>query len=112
SVSYPVSAELSKLVEHANSMVEARRGRLLANHRRSADQGVSEDQLWGELGHLLTVLDRSVQTLQHDLSTTRDAYESLLTQLYPANEVFVVAEKPADDGVHTGGNADAIDEAS
>jgi hypothetical protein len=38
-------------------------------------------------------VDNGIQVLQHELATTRAAYERLLAQLYPPNEVFVVAAK-------------------
>jgi hypothetical protein len=39
-------------------------------------------------------LDKRIQTLQHELGSTRTAYANLLSQLYPPNEVFVVAQSP------------------
>jgi hypothetical protein len=107
SVLYPIASELTNVVDRA--------GRILAGRGRSpAKRGTEEDtdaNLWSELGHLINVLDRSVQTLQHDLETTRKAYENLLGQLYPPNEVFVAAEKRADDDEISDGATTATDEA-
>jgi SAM-dependent methyltransferase len=53
---------------------------------------------WPELGHLMATLDQRLQAVQHQLAGLQAAYDNLLTQLYPPNEVYVVARKPdADD---------------
>jgi len=41
--------------------------------------------------HLLSVLDERVQAVQHQNAALRTAYTNLLEQLYPANEVYMVA---------------------
>lgn len=89
-----LSDRLVTVVQHANTMLQNRRD--ATSRRRSAnDANGDEEQLWGELGHLLANLDNTVQTLQHELAATRTAYGNLLAQLYPPNEVYVVAEKVA-----------------
>jgi SAM-dependent methyltransferase len=47
------------------------------------------------LVHLVGVLDDRFQRMQHDLGAYRAAYESLLAQLYPSNETYVIARRPA-----------------
>jgi hypothetical protein len=49
---------------------------------------------WPELGHLVATLDQRLQDVQHRLAGLQAAYDNLLTQLYPPNEVYVVARKP------------------
>ena len=58
------------------------------------DGSSAQSRLWAELGQILHVLDTRIQTLQHDLGSVRAAYANLLTQLYPPNEVYVVAQSP------------------
>jgi SAM-dependent methyltransferase len=58
------------------------------------DGSTVQSRLWAELGQILSVLDKRIQTLQHELGSTRTAYANLLSQLYPPNEVFVVAQSP------------------
>jgi SAM-dependent methyltransferase len=58
------------------------------------DESTAQSQLWAELGQILSVLDTRIQTLQHELGSARTAYANLLSQLYPPNEVFVVAQSP------------------
>ena len=53
------------------------------------------DQVWGQIGHVLSLLDDRAQALQHELHVTRTAHERLLEQLYPPNEVYVVARVPS-----------------
>jgi len=53
---------------------------------------------WPELGHLIGTLDQRLQAVQHQLATLQAAYQNLLAQLYPPNEVYVVARKPGLDG--------------
>lgn len=58
------------------------------------DGSTAQSRLWAELGQILSVLDTRIQTLQHELGSARTAYANLLSQLYPPNEVFVVAQSP------------------
>jgi SAM-dependent methyltransferase len=58
------------------------------------DGSSAQSRLWAELGQILNVLDERIQILQHDLGSARAAYANLLSQLYPPNEVFVVAQSP------------------
>ena len=44
-----------------------------------------------ELGHLLGVLEERLRTTQGELAALHRSYGHLLTQLYPSNEVYVVA---------------------
>jgi hypothetical protein len=67
-------------------------------NRRIADAArhgsSTQSRLWAELGQILHVLDTRIQTVQHELRSVRTAYANLLSQLYPPNEVFVVAQSP------------------
>jgi len=53
-----------------------------------ADRSV---ETWPAVTHLLSVLDERVQAVQHQNAVLRTAYMNLLQQLYPANEVYMVA---------------------
>jgi hypothetical protein len=53
--------------------------------------------LWAHAAHLVALLDQRVQTVQHQLAELHRAYRALVTQLYPASEVYVVALAPASD---------------
>jgi len=88
------------MMQLAHSVIENRpTGR--QGHRRPGRAGRAEsdhdedpeDLLWKQLGQLIASVDNGIQVLQHELATTRAAYERLLAQLYPPNEVFVVAAK-------------------
>lgn len=48
-------------------------------------------ELWSQLVHVLSVLDERVQMVQHQYGELHRAYRALLAQLYPPNEVYVVA---------------------
>jgi SAM-dependent methyltransferase len=56
-------------------------------------------ELWSRIGHLVSVLDERVQAVQHQNWVLRDAYRHLLAQLYPASEVYVVAQRPPEGDV-------------
>jgi len=58
------------------------------------DASTAQSRLWAELGQILSALDTRIQTLQHEVGSARTAYANLLGQLYPPNEVFVVAQSP------------------
>jgi SAM-dependent methyltransferase len=68
----------------------------LAGSRRTGAAGATDNATvpWPELGHLLATLDARLQAVQHQLAGLQAAYDNLLTQLYPPNEVYVVARKP------------------
>jgi hypothetical protein len=53
-------------------------------------------ELWSQLVHVLSVLDERVQVIQHQYGELCRAYRALLAQLYPPNEVYVVAVAPAE----------------
>ena len=48
-------------------------------------------ELWSHLVHLVSVLDERAQAMQHQYGELHRAYRALLAQLYPPNEVYVVA---------------------
>jgi SAM-dependent methyltransferase len=50
--------------------------------------------LWSHAAHLISVLDQRMQAVQHQLAELHRAYRSLLGQLYPPSEVYVVAVAP------------------
>jgi len=57
-----------------------------------AKKGASEpDSPWHAFGHVLGVLEDRLRTTQEELAAVRRSYAHLLHQLYPANEVYVVA---------------------
>ena len=49
------------------------------------------DSPWQVVGHFLAVLEQRLRDSQQELSDLRSAYDRLLQQLYPSNEVYVVA---------------------
>lgn len=49
---------------------------------------------WSHLVHLLSVMDQRAQVMQHQYAELHRAYKALLAQLYPPNEVYVVAAVP------------------
>ena len=57
---------------------------------------------WSHLVHVLSVLDERVQMIQHQYGELLRAYRALLAQLYPPNEVYVVAVAPAKGEQATG----------
>lgn len=50
--------------------------------------------LWSRAVHMIWLLDQRVQAVQHQLAEVHRAYRSLLAQLYPPSEVYVVAVAP------------------
>ena len=50
---------------------------------------------WGEAGGILRAVSDRLLSLQHDVHVLRPVNERLLAQLYPPNEVYVVARRPA-----------------
>jgi SAM-dependent methyltransferase len=89
---------LTSLAEMAQRVYQ---GTPLALRRRQRDgTAVAVDQhaeLWTHLSHLVSLLDSRVQAVQHQNAVLRTAYLRLLTQLYPASEVYVVATLPAEE---------------
>jgi SAM-dependent methyltransferase len=75
--------EIGALVRLAGSRGEAAAG--------GTDNGAAP---WAEFGHLVATLDQRLQAVQHQLASLQAAYDNLLAQLYPPNEVYVVARKP------------------
>ncbi len=49
------------------------------------------DSPWHVFGHFLAVLEERLRTTQEELVAVRRSYAHLLDQLYPSNEVYVVA---------------------
>jgi len=78
--------EIGRLVRHAEAAAGA------------AGAGTDNGQApWPQLGHLVSTLDQRLQAVQHQLAGLQAAYDNLLAQLYPPNEVYVVARKPDAD---------------
>jgi SAM-dependent methyltransferase len=61
--------------------------------RREVESNPRAD-LWSHAAHLISVLDQRMQAVQHQLAELHRAYRSLLGQLYPPSEVYVVAVAP------------------
>jgi len=61
-------------------------------------------ELWSDLAHLVSVLDQRVQSMQHQYGELHRAYTTLLRQVYPPSEVYVVAVAPSgeEDGLVDG----------
>lgn len=53
------------------------------------------DSPWYAMGHFVSVLMERLQATQEELGALRLSYAHLLDQLYPSNEIYVVARKPA-----------------
>ena len=64
--------------------------RLLAADRKGR---VAGDSPYLQLGHVLGVLAQRLQHTQEQLRDLREAHAQLLAQLYPGNEVYVVARR-------------------
>lgn len=55
-------------------------------------KGASDaDSPWHDFGHFLGVLEERLRATQEELVSLRRSYANLLDQLYPSNEVYVVA---------------------
>jgi SAM-dependent methyltransferase len=79
--------------------VDADMGEVVADAvRRLADpkgRGKADpDSPYYALGHVVATLISRLQRTQEELVEVRRSYQHLLTQLYPSNEVYVVARKP------------------
>jgi SAM-dependent methyltransferase len=53
------------------------------------------DGPWQAFGHLVGVLEERLRATQAELGALRQSYAQLLAQLYPPNEVYVVARRAA-----------------
>jgi SAM-dependent methyltransferase len=83
--------EVGRVVRLASSLQAAA---LRGAQDGGADNGGAP---WPEVGHLVGTLDQRLQAVQHQLASLQAAYQNLLAQLYPPNEVYVVARKPDAD---------------
>lgn len=72
-------------------------GHGFAATRAKEGQEIAE-RVTAAVAEVLHSLDNQVQQLQHQLHQVRLAYGNLLSQLYPSNEVFVVARRAPRDG--------------
>lgn len=79
-----MKSEISQLVTRAEALVRAQDG---SNLR-------PPEGMCGELGNILAVMSDRIAGLQHDVHALGLANERLLAQLYPPNEVYVVARRP------------------
>jgi Methyltransferase domain len=75
---------------------QSRRIRREAESNGEAVTAVADPRadLWSHAAHLISLLDQRMQAVQHQLAELHRAYRSLLAQLYPASEVYVVAVAP------------------
>ncbi len=98
-----LSASVAGLWEVVNEVYPAHpqqppgRRRLRRENGESAEAVIVADpraELWSHLVHLLSVLDERAQVMQHQYGELHRAYKRLLKQLYPPNEVYVVAVAP------------------
>ena len=106
----PLSGSVSELLTAAGKVYPAierppRRQRRNHDHPdidNGAPTAVADPRadLWAHAAHLVALLDQRVQTVQHQLAELHRAYRALVTQLYPASEVYVVAVAPASGEDH------------
>lgn len=106
---YPMIAEqLGKVITRAQRLYPAPRrrphrrvgSRAKINRAEGNGAALSRHELWVQLEHLIAMLDRQLQVNQHQFGEMRAAYLRLLGQLYPANEVYLVARKPIPEEDH------------
>jgi SAM-dependent methyltransferase len=90
----PLQQDVASLIAQAGEAIETRNGSQRVQMPRAARSQAADQQLWAELGRVLSVMEHNNQLLHHELGLLRTAYGNLLKQLYPANEVYVVVEKP------------------
>ena len=57
--------------------------------------GATIADIMSQIGHLLAVLNEQNLSLAHELTEARARHNALLAELYPPNEVYVVAQKAA-----------------
>jgi SAM-dependent methyltransferase len=98
---WPIEPEpVPRLPAHVSGLVDVVRarhrrsirnlGRRLVGRNRSGDESIEP---WLRVEQAIGQLDSSLQSVQHHLYDLRSAYVKALKQLYPPNEVFVVARK-------------------
>jgi SAM-dependent methyltransferase len=58
--------------------------------------GEATSEIVAQLGHLIATLNEHTLLLGHEVAGLRAANRALLAQLYPPNEVYVVASKPGE----------------
>ena len=97
----PVASLSSSVAELLGAAVkiypaEHRRIRREAESNGEAATAVADPRadLWSHAAHLISLLDQRMQAVQHQLAELHRAYRSLLAQLYPPSEVYVVAVAP------------------
>jgi SAM-dependent methyltransferase len=105
---WPIEPEpVLRVPEHVSGLVDVVRAR----HRRSirnlvrrlvgrTRKGDESVEPWLRVEQAIAQLDTSLQSVQHHLYDLRSAYVKALKQLYPPNEVFVVAKKGPASGSH------------
>ncbi|MBI1757721.1 MAG: class I SAM-dependent methyltransferase [Actinobacteria bacterium] len=81
----PAVGEAIRLLVRLATSIYPNRRVPLAGRRRA---------VWLRLGELVSQLDRTVQELQHQVYSLHESQRRLLTQLYPPNEVYLVARAP------------------
>ena len=79
----------------------------LAEFGRDGDYGAITADIVAKLGHLIATLNKQTLVLGHEVAGLRAANRALLAQLYPPNEVYVVATKPGDAGTAADVRGDA-----
>lgn len=85
-----IAGTVGEVVLQARGELEAAAGR-----RFGPDDplGAATGEVVARIGHLLAVLDRGVQQLSEQVAALRASNAALVAQLYPPNEVYVVARK-------------------
>jgi len=101
----PVASLSSSVAELLGAAEKVYPAQLPPQHRRIRRDAESNGEaatavadpradLWSHAAHLISVLDQRMQAVQHQLAELHRAYRSLLAQLYPPSEVYVVAVAP------------------
>lgn len=85
---------------HVRHRRSRRHGLPLGIGRRARERDDEALELWRLLEAMIKRYDDSIQATQHHLYDLRSAYLKLLKQLYPPNEVFVVARKGSSPSPH------------
>jgi SAM-dependent methyltransferase len=97
-----ISDNVADLVRSAQSTLSE------AKHFGSTgDYGAATSEIVAQLGHLIATLNKQTLLLGHEVAGLRAANRALLAQLYPPNEVYVVATKPGDAGTAADVRGDA-----
>jgi hypothetical protein len=97
-----LSSSVSELLDAAMKVYPAqeppqhRRIRREAETNGEAPTAVADPRadLWSHAAHVVSQLDQRMQAVQHHLAELHRAYRSLVAQLYPPSEVYVVAVAP------------------